>query len=129
MGRWTEYNPHTGVHELNEWDEDTKRVVVTKSEDVEDLLDSHAELRNTRATDKGIKNGLWLYASIPMTVQYELLKRGINIFRAEDRKKMFDVINSEYPHLKTTQKTHSYKRRLTPKAETSKVRGPSLIVH
>lgn len=128
MGKWTEYNPHNGMQEAHEYREDTGKLVITKSEDVEPLLDHHAELRNTRATDKGIKEGLWHYASIPMTVQYELLKRGINIFRAEDRKKMFDVINSEYPHLKTTHKTHSYKHRLTPKTETSKKPGPLLIV-
>lgn len=128
MGKWTEINPYNGTHETSEFQEDTGKLVITKTEDVEPLLDHHAELRNTRATDTGIKKGLWHYASIPITVQYELLKRGINIFRAEDRVRMFDVINSEYPHLKTTQKTHSYKHKLSPKAETPKPRGPLLIV-
>lgn len=129
MGRWTEINPINGLHEKHEFQEDTGLLTITKSEDVEPLLDHHAELRNTRATDKGIKNGLWHYASIPVSVQYELLtKHGINIFRADDRKRMFDVINSEYPHLKTTNKTHSHKHRLTPRAATSKERGPLVIV-
>jgi hypothetical protein len=128
VGKWIEKNPFNGTHEVSEFQEDTGKLVITKHEDVEPLLDHHAELRNTRATDIGIKKGLWHYASIPVTVQYDLLKRGINIFRAEDRKKMFDVINSEYPHLKTTHKTHSYKHRLTPKTETSPKPGPLLIV-
>lgn len=128
MGKWYEKNPHTGIREVNEFQEESGKLVVTKTEDVEPLLDRNAELRATNATNIGIKKGLWLYASIPVTVQYELLKRGINIFRGEDRKKMFDVIESDYPYLKTTNKKHSYTRKLTSPKETSAPRGPSLIV-
>ena len=125
MGKWVDVDQN-GLHETGDYEDG--KLVITKSEDVEPLLERNKELRATKATDIGIKKGLWHYASIPATVEYELLKRGINISRAEDRKKMFDVIESEYPYLKTTDKKHSYTRRLTSKAETSKSPGPLLIV-
>lgn len=131
MQKWLEYDPLTGVQETNYASDDDNKVVVTKEQDVQPLLDRNAELRNSKATDIGIKKGLWHYASIPVTVQYELLKKGINIHRLEDHAKMFAIIESEYPYLKTTDKRHllnSHRPSATPKAEISTPRGPSLIV-
>jgi hypothetical protein len=127
MDKWTEYNPDHGVTETNEITEDGK-VIVHKTQDVQSLLDRNKELANTKATDIGIKKGLWHYANIPLTVQYELLKKGINIARREDYRKLYDEINSNYPYLKTTSKTHSIGRNKQQKPETSTPRGPYVIV-
>ena len=74
------------------------------------MLDRNADLRNTGAADNGIKKGLWLYASIPLAVQYEMLtKHGINIHNKDHWPRMFELINTDYPYLKTTNKTHALK--------------------
>lgn len=127
MDKWIEYNPDHGVTETNVMTEDGK-VLVHKTQDVQALLDRNKELANTKATDIGIKKGLWHYASIPVTVQYDLYKKGINIARREDYKKLLDEINANYPHLKTTHKTHSIQRNSALKAATSTQRGPYVIV-
>src|SRR5687768_17121496 len=98
MQKWLEYDPVTGVQETNYASDDDNRLIVTKQEDVQPLLDRNAELRNSKATDIGIKKGLWHYASIPVTVQYELLKKGINIHRLEDHARMFAEIEANYPN-------------------------------
>jgi hypothetical protein len=129
MSAWKEYDPHTGVMETTvDNDEESDFLTVNKTQDVEGLLERNKTLRDSGATDIGIKNGLWMYASIPIAVQYELLKRGINVHSKWDRAKVLDVINSEYPYLKTTNKHHSIKRnRDITKANTS-TPGPLLIV-
>lgn len=128
MSRWTEYDPLYGVKETNIADGDTGVVTVHKQQDVEGLLDRNKSLANEGATNIGIQKGLWHYATIPLVVQYDLLKRGINVHSKSDRAKLLDVLNSEYPQLKTTHKTHSLRRnKPTTKATTPKA-GPLLIV-
>lgn len=117
MDKWTEYDPETGIKETTV--DAGESLIIHKSEDVQDLLDRNAALRADKATDIGIKKGLWHYASIPLTVQYELLKKGINIFLAQDHKRAFDEINANYPHLKTTEKTHSIGRKRSRTKATS----------
>ncbi len=110
MKRWTDYDPNTDLTEVCEYDEDADRLVITKSQDCTNLVDRNKELKATRATDAGIKKGLWLYCSIPMGVQYELLyKHGVDITKRDHWPRLFDLINKEYPDLKTTDKTHSLK--------------------
>ena len=128
MGKWHEYQPDKGIVETNVVDEDSGVLTVAKAEDVEPLLDRNAEIRNTKAADAGIKKGFWLYASIPTTVQYELLKKGISIFNKHHRKRLLDEINSNYPYLKTTTKHHSIGHKKPKSAETSKQHGPFVIV-
>jgi hypothetical protein len=129
MGKWIDYNPGTGLKETNVYDEQTGLLTVCKSEDVEPLLDRNKEAQNTRATDIGIKKGLWHYASIPMTVQYELLtKYGLSVFNKHHRPQIIEKINSEYPYLKTTTKHHSMRRKKPKTGQTSKPPGPYVIV-
>jgi hypothetical protein len=128
MGKWVDVLPDKGIVETNEFDEESNVLTVAKSEDVEPLLDRNAEIRNTKAADAGIKKGFWLYASIPTTVQYELLKKGISIFNKHHRKRLLDEINSNYPYLKTTTKHHSIGRKKPTSAATSKPPGPFVIV-
>jgi len=111
MSTWTEYDPHQGLVERNRYDEDAKAFVVRKEQDVTALIDRNKELANTGATDLGIKKGLWHYASVPLVVQYELLtKYGLNIHNKNHTDRIFQVINKDYPYLKTTSKVHYRKR-------------------
>lgn len=108
MSTWTEYDPFQGMVEYNRFDEEKKAWIVHKEQDMQALLDRNKELANTGATDVGIKKGLWHYASIPLVVQYELLsKYGLNIHNKNHTDRIFQVINRDFPYLKTTSKTHS----------------------
>ena len=110
MSKWVEYDPWTGTTETNVADDDDGTITVHKEQDVTELLDRNADLRDTGAADNGIKKGLWLYASIPLAVQYEMLtKHGINIHNKDHWPRMFELINTDYPYLKTTNKTHALK--------------------
>ena len=76
-------------------------------QDVEPLLEYTKRSRNDGLTDHGIKNDLWHYAQIPPVVILEMrFKHGLDVFNRDHLKKVFALINSEYPHLKMTNKTH-----------------------
>ena len=62
-------------------------------------------------TRKGIKDGWWRYASIPIIFQYKLLvEKGIDIYKKEDGPRLSRVLEDpEYRHLKTTTKKHIIK--------------------
>jgi hypothetical protein len=126
MSQWVEYDPFTGVRETNIADPDTGVITVRKEIDVEPLLDRNKELANLGDTNIGIKKGLWHYCSIPLPVQYELLtKYQINVSNKNHWPRMFDIINRDYPYLKTTHKKHAMRggRQIfaAPKNSPSKV--------
>lgn len=111
MSKWHDYDPATGMHEINVANE-TDFLTVHKYQDVQPILDNCAEVRNTGAADGGIRKGLWAYCTIPIGIQYELLtKYGLNIHNKNHTDRIFDVINRDYPKLKYTNKNHSRKRR------------------
>ena len=77
-------------------------------QDVEPILELNKIERNNGLTDYGIKQDLWHYARIPPVVILEMrFKYGVDIFKRDHLKKALQLINTEYPHLKTTEKTHT----------------------
>lgn len=134
--RWTEYDPYTGVTAINDASEDDWEIRTHRVQDVDPLLRTTAEARNTKSADRPGKD-MHLYCSIPMVVCYELLNKGINVFNPEHMPKVLEEINTNYPHLKYTDKTHSLKTRRivasssepqsSPKPETSTQPGSLLI--
>lgn len=137
--RWTEYDPYTGVTEINDAYDGDDLVHVRYQQNVQPVLDSMAETRNTKSADNAGKD-IKFYARVPILVQYELLNKGINVLNPEHMPKVLAEINANYPHLKATDKTHSLTHRkatsvisssvesnsATP--ETSAQPGPLLIV-
>ncbi len=76
-------------------------------QDVEPVLDYTKRLRNDGLTDHGIKNDLWHYAQIPPVVILEMkFKWGVDVFKKDHLKRDFELLNREYPYLKTTEKNH-----------------------
>jgi hypothetical protein len=137
MSSWTDYDPFTGMVEHNVADELTGKVTVHKEMDVEPLLDATKAIANSGATDIGIKKGLWHYCSIPLVVQYKLLNEyGINIHNQNHWPRMYDIINRDFPYLKTTHKHHAMKgggqifaaRNNSPKPANSTKPGGSRII-
>ena len=128
--QWQEYDPLTGVIETNVGNDWKDEVTVHKQQHMQGLLDRNAYLRNTGATDGGIKKGIWHYCSIPIVIQYELLSKfGLNIHDKNHTDRIFDVINQHYPLLKTTNKTHSRSRSgSATKADSPKPGNSSSII-
>jgi hypothetical protein len=106
LATFLDYDPERGVEQ---WQaiEDGNLKIHTR-QDVEPLLDLTAIERNNGLTDYGIKKDLWLYARIPPVVILELkYKYGVDIFKKDHLKRALTLINTEYPYLKCTEKTHS----------------------
>lgn len=105
------YDPVTGVRHDFDYDEVTGNAHITYSQDVQGLLDYNQKVRNAGAADQGIKANWWHYASIPLTVVMEMRSRGIDLFKAQDMKRVLEEINTRYPYLKLTDKRHEGKTK------------------
>jgi hypothetical protein len=101
-----DYDPLTGLRTAIAWEGD--KFHVRYEQDVEPIINHAKALNNEGITDDAWrKNGAALYAVIPAVVQGAMLKKGINFLDQNDIGKVLDEINSNYPWLKTTQKTHA----------------------
>lgn len=105
MAKFVDYNPTNGV-EMYEDMYDGKMQFHYR-QDVEPLLEYTKTLRNAGATDSGIKRDMWHYAQIPPVIIMEMKNKwGVDLFNRDHEKRVFELINREYPHLKTTNKHH-----------------------
>lgn len=90
-------------------DELTGDFAITTTQDVSGFLDRMKSLRQmgNERWEQGKKEEWMLYASIPNIVIMQLKQRGIDIFNPDHEKKMLQVLNREFPYLKTVDhKTH-----------------------
>jgi hypothetical protein len=64
-----------------------------------------------RVTAEGIKDGFWLYASIPPAFQVKLLiEKGIDVYNPQHGARLSQILEDpEYKYLKTTTKHHKFK--------------------
>ena len=77
-------------------------------QEVDSILEVAKTERINGLTDHGIKKDLWLYARIPPVIILEMrFKHGVDIYKRDHLKKAFELINREYPYLKTTDKRHT----------------------
>jgi len=103
MAEFFEYDPLTGIKTETSYDEMTGEMTLHRSADVEPVLDFSKSMSNELGVNKqGIKNGWWLYAKLPPIVILQMRAKGINVFDKNDQKRMFEEINTHYPHLKCT---------------------------
>jgi len=108
MAKFVDFDPLTGVQMWEDHTRDDMRHQYHYRQDVTGVLEVAKAERINGLTDAGIKKDLWLYARIPPVVILELrFKHGVDIFKRADMKKAFQLINSEYPHLKCTEKRHT----------------------
>lgn len=107
MKRILDYDPITGITDYFEYDSLTDTTTLSREQDVGLILEINKALRNDEDySKKGIKNGMWHYAQIPPILIEQLLKRGIDIFNKNDEKKFFQLLETEFPAYKTTNKVH-----------------------
>jgi hypothetical protein len=94
---------------METWEDEYEgRLQVHYRQDVEPILERNKILRNGGLTDSGIKRDMWLYASIPPVVILKLrFEYGLDVFDRNDIKRVMEVINRDFPHVKCTNKTHT----------------------
>jgi hypothetical protein len=109
MPEFFEYDPISGVRTDFDYDEQTGNVILQRSQDVSALLDYNAALRNSGVTDKGIKESWWLYAKIPPIFMLKMRAKGIKVEDGRHMDRVLAEINTNYPHLKTTEKNEGKK--------------------
>lgn len=89
-------------------DESSGHLQVHYRQDVEPILELAKHERINGLADKGIKKDWWLYARIPPVVVLKLrFEYGIDIFDKNHTKRAVEIINRDFPYVKTTEKTHN----------------------
>ncbi|MGH7745046.1 MAG: hypothetical protein ACREQ5_09640 [Candidatus Dormibacteria bacterium] len=112
MPEFFEMDPVTGIRTDTSYDESdgNMNLTVHRSADVEPLLDYTKAMSNAGDISKrGIQESWWLYAKLPPIVILQLRAKGIDVFNKNDEKRMFEEINTEFPHLKCTTGQHGGK--------------------
>lgn len=109
MPEFFEYDPHTGIRTDFDFNEATGDVILSRTQDVEALLDYNKRLANDGITDKGIKESWWLYAKIPPIFMLKMRAKGINVEDGRHIDRVIAEINTNYPLLKCTQKNDGKK--------------------
>lgn len=105
MSEFFDYNKDNGmVYSTEMANEDD--MIIRAEQDVEPILDEMARRRNAGKDSNGIKKGFWHYCSIPVHVELELRKKGINIYNKHQTKELLKEINTNYPYLKATRLKH-----------------------
>lgn len=95
--KWTEYDTLRRDYTAD----DKGNVVVKSSEYLDGLLKRNKEMRdNETAADR--RSEFKHYASIPLVIVEELMKKGLNIFNQDDLPRIKKLIETDYPYLKTT---------------------------
>ena len=113
MADFFEYDPITGIRTDTVWDEMKQEMTLVRTADVEPVIDRAKATANEVGVNKqDIQKGWWHYAMIPPIVILQMRAKGINVFDKNDEKRMFEEINTHYPHLKTTTGNHGGKTRV-----------------
>ena len=105
-------DPITGLETYHNYDFLTDETTIETWQDIEPVLEANKKLKNdTDLTKRGIKEGFWKYASIPVIFQYKMLvKEGVDIYKREHAERLSRLLeNPDYSHLKTTTKVHRFK--------------------
>ncbi len=85
-----------------------KNTIAYEHHDLEPILDYAKALRSaTEYSKRGIKKGWWHYLTIPNIVIAKLrFEYGLDVWNKNHQKRIFEVINRDFPYLKTTDGKH-----------------------
>lgn len=112
MSQFFDYDPYNKITHYFDFDEETNNSIITSVCDVEPLLNVTKAIRNDGLTDKGIKEGWWLYAKVPAIVIMQMRQKGIDFYNKDHEKRVLEEINTNYPYLKVTEKNLGGKAKL-----------------
>lgn len=103
MSDFTEIDPFSGIRSDFVWNENDQQYSITRTADVEPVLDWTRAVQNEVGVNKeDIRKGWWLYAKLPPIVILQMRAKGIDVFDQNDQARMFQEIDRSYPHLKCT---------------------------
>ncbi len=100
-----DFDPINKTHQYFDYDPVTEDVSITTVQDVSETLDVLKSKRDDPdAWKKGVKESFAHYATIPVVVEMELKKKGINVYDKTHSKRLLQEIEQNYPYLKVTDK-------------------------
>lgn len=105
-------DPLTGISTFHDYDEDTDQTIIRYAGDCEPYLEANkARANDTEFTKRGIKDEMWLYASIPPALQTKwLIEEGLDVYKPEHGERLSRKLEDPmYQYLKTTSKVHKFK--------------------
>ena len=105
-------DPATGLMTWHEYDNSTDTTTIGYSADSDPILELNKAMSNdTDFSKKGIKDGWWLYASIPVILQMKwLTEEGLDIYNPHHSDRLSKKLNDpEYRYLKATAGNHKLK--------------------
>jgi len=102
MSDFLEISPD-GIRSDFKWSEMAQEYQITRTQDVEPVLEAAKIARNEGGLNReDIKRSWWHYASIPPIVILQLKAKGIDVYDKNDHQRMLAELNTNYPHLKMT---------------------------
>lgn len=107
-------DPATGLMTWHEYDHLTDTTTIGYSADSEPVLElNKAMAKDDDFSKKGIKDGWWLYASIPVMLQVKwMIEEGLDVYDPRHSDRLSNKLaDPEYLYLKTTAGTHKLKGR------------------
>ena len=110
--RLLSHDPITGLDTWHSYDSQTDETIISYSGDCSPILEQNKALaNNTEISKAGIKDGFWLYASIPASLQVKwLIEDGIDIWNKHHGPRISAKLEDpEYRFLKTTHLHHRFK--------------------
>lgn len=105
-------DPVTGLMTWHDYDPQTDETYIGYEADASPIIELNKAMQNDEQFSRdGIKDGFWLYASIPVGVQMKwLIEDGIDILKKEHGPRISAKLESpEYRYLKTTTGHHRFK--------------------
>lgn len=102
--RLIDYDPISRTSTYHDYDHETKKTIITETQDVTDYLERNKALAGeSEYKRKGIKSDWYHYATVPNTVLVEIMrKHNIDINNKDDLPKFELVLSSnEYRYLRT----------------------------
>lgn len=96
-----DYDPLTGATTNFEYNDETGKVTIETTQDVEGALEYAKLSRDNNLRDNGIKECWFHYAEIPLVYLLKLRKMGI---AWDDPKEINRAVNTYFPELKMTMK-------------------------
>ena len=94
------------------YDEQTDETIISYTADSTPILEQNKSIANdTDISKQGIKDGFWLYASIPVEVQLQwLINDGIDVYNKHHGPRISQKLEDpDYRYLKTTHLHHKFK--------------------
>ena len=102
------YDPYTGITQYHNYDPDTDTSVFESIGDCEPTLELNRKIAREIDIDKGIKEGWWWYACLPMAFLLKIYaEQGICFWKKDAGNRISKILEDpEYSYLKMTSKTH-----------------------